>query len=540
MKIYKYTDEEIQEKNQIREFYKVKINAARKRMRETREDHPYFPPAMFPDDTTDLNADAEQMDGFIKAMNKWEKEGSAEWREAYEEYGKESRACAVALSEFETRAADRQFNEIAAGGPDAIVKDAERQIEEYLKDAYNAAHNAVENGADPDGVPGVSPLHDAKGFYYLDADFLELDLQKNVLRRHRDALAGTDKAGEVSRLVGIADKKSPYLLTPINPAMKNDDDAAELVKALDKVHSFAPDLAEYPNDKASRYLLSGRLVNGRNPLRVQNDKHGNPVAIAVFLDLNGLPGTSLDRNLNRYDNEVLRAVVSLYRAGNMRFTVQMIYRAMTGNPTARVTPTAAKEIQASMERLRNTSVAIQDPRFTVNNKPIVYRDKVISCASAAAEINGQRVECYELHAVPILYTYASKVKQVSRVDITMYNVPVPATRENVILTGYLVEQIQAMYYSPRRSHFIKYETIYNILGIREEPTATNRNKRRKIRDTVKKILTYWRGRDYIGDFSEYPDDRQIKTGVKIDLPSRSRRAISADEEGNGGEEDGDK
>ena len=127
-----------------------------------------------------------------------------------------------------------------------------------------------------------------------------------------------------------------------------------------------------------------------------------------------------------------------------------------------------------------------------------------------AQINGQVVECFKFLDEPPLYTYASKKKQISRCDINILAVDLNMTPENITIRDYLLEQVTT--FKSKKSkllNVIRYDTLYEYLGITAPNNTALRDKKRDIRSKVRTILNTWTRVGFIKGYEEQGERNAI-------------------------------
>ncbi|MEE0987128.1 MAG: hypothetical protein U0L03_06375 [Succinivibrionaceae bacterium] len=141
-----------------------------------------------------------------------------------------------------------------------------------------------------------------------------------------------------------------------------------------------------------------------------------------------------EKELTQYDREVHDALVTLYiDGGNEYITPHMIYRAMTGNPEAKLTPKQREDISISLNKLMHSNLVIkpsEEECKAYGFRPFTYRSTVIQCEEVTVKVNGVIVEVYHLCIEPALYSYANLKNQICRLDIQLLNSPVNKNEEN--------------------------------------------------------------------------------------------------------------
>lgn len=87
-------------------------------------------------------------------------------------------------------------------------------------------------------------------------------------------------------------------------------------------------------------------------------------------------------------------------------------------------------------------------------------------------------------------------------DVKLLNSPVNKNEETIALQGYLYRRILSMKGSSKLSPTIKYDTIYKQLEITATSDGALRKKKLKVRETVKKILEFWKKEKFILGYVE--------------------------------------
>lgn len=280
-----------------------------------------------------------------------------------------------------------------------------------------------------------------------------------------------------------------------------------------------------PIDKVSGKAFDGVGTfydeNGVNA-RISGNKSRKEILSFVRLDYSdNTIQISGKKELTPYDREVHDALVTLYiDGGNEYITPQMIYRTMTGNPLTTLTPKQQEAISRSLNKLMYSRLIINASKEECKAygfDKFTYEGMVIQGEKATARVNGVIVEVYHLLREPVLYTYASFKKQISRLDIKLLNSPVNKNEENITLQGYLLRRINSIKRSTKLSPTILYKPIYGqLLGIQAQASSDGalRKKKLKVRNTVKKILDYLKDKDFIKNYTENSDGQKV-TGITI-------------------------
>ena len=266
------------------------------------------------------------------------------------------------------------------------------------------------------------------------------------------------------------------------------------------------------------------LIN--NSLKVNTGGKGKLFVIASirFEDLpDKLRSKLADKKIFYFLKAVIDSITSLKLAGNNYQSPQTIALAMNGYKEnyERAGQEFLKQVEEAIEIGRHTWLKI-DATKEAKAKGYDFQEVkfdgplIPSYGLEVVDMNGQRVKAYEIFKEPILYSYASQKKNTYTLpDISYLTLPesLDLTVDNVILQRYLIERIEGMK-NPNNTLgcVIRYEAIYEILGIQE----TSREYKRKTRDKVKKFLDNWKDLAYIKDYHEEKEGRLIRT-IRIEL-----------------------
>lgn len=256
------------------------------------------------------------------------------------------------------------------------------------------------------------------------------------------------------------------------------------------------------------------------PIKIAMERKGTSKEINTFVFMNFDFGKVTEEGLRiigtekltPFDKIILDAINSLYIEGhNQYITTQMIFHVITGDPDRRITPNYAQEINNSITKLLFTRIIIKAHEEAImypELKDFEYHDTIVPGKIVKAILNGTEVACVKIRDIPPLYLYASKKKQISKVDIDLIRLPfakgTKESKEDVSLLHYLLRRIIAL---KSISNYIKYDTLYDELGY---SNATVK-KKFSIRKKVREILDTWKG-SVFGDI-EIIDYQEVKDGL---------------------------
>lgn len=301
----------------------------------------------------------------------------------------------------------------------------------------------------------------------------------------------------------------------IDESISNPD--IEESKELEALKSVIPDNYYITNNKLANEMVKDFTNQGTISLAVIKPKKKGEIRTYNSLTYEGKNiEISGRREFNAYDRAVHNAVCSLYVAGNITFTPQMVYRTMTGmTETEKVNQQSIDEIMESIDKSRFTRLKVdfaseaRARNLDVEKAEIdsnLLNAKVVTMTSG-----GREVSAFKILATPALYEYAQLTKQIISVPLELLDTreAVKNTMEIIPIREYLIRRIEIMKHSDM-SNKITYDAMFNEVGIKE-PT---KQKSEKLRNSIKSVLELWKKKKYIKNFTEYKEGRSLK-GVEI-------------------------
>ena len=222
-----------------------------------------------------------------------------------------------------------------------------------------------------------------------------------------------------------------------------------------------------------------------------------------------------NKEITQADIERAIHATTLYLAGNQVISTDMLFRQMNGGKDKEITPAMRKEYYDSFARLGQTWVTIDatDEQKAGYNDKKKYHGALLPCAMIIGDVTIQGKpahDCIKIYDVSPLIAYALAKGQVSNIPIGMFNIQgVNATDENTVLIGYLTRAYASM--SNPHNHIqpvITYDTLYEFLGVQGNNANTVKTRKKRIRATVRAILTAWVNGGFIKGFQELTDDNK--------------------------------
>lgn len=275
-----------------------------------------------------------------------------------------------------------------------------------------------------------------------------------------------------------------------------------------------------PNTKVMNALSQGKLLPGDTDIMVSSRLKKEVITkFTLNYDDDNIEIFDKDKRFTPYDRAVHNAVVSIREAGNVNFTPNQVYRCMNGLSEGEyVSPQAIGSITRSIDKTRRILVKINYSneakawRKDIDN--CIVEDYILSAKKVILEAGGNEVIGYRIHSKPILYEYAQVTGQVLTIPNSLLNTKgiLNSTPEVAVITEYLIRRIEVMKSKNNKSQSNKIllTTIYEEIEIMD-PT---KEKAKKIRDTITKLLDNFQDKKYIKSYEFYKEGRAFK-GIEI-------------------------
>ena len=241
-----------------------------------------------------------------------------------------------------------------------------------------------------------------------------------------------------------------------------------------------------------------------------------PVEVLVSVDYQGLreqgKNISKTQRLTTYDKEIHNAVISLYDAGNQYLSPNIIQNVLSGNKEygdgsrKSLTVNGRQEVLTSLTKMMETSIKIDARKEgrAFNGNEYQYSGKLLPLdfVKEVSLNNNPAKDCFHFLRCPPLLEYSRLRKQLTSADIALLGI-LTNRREHILLKGYLLSELLWMKYSKKRRPIIRYDTLWEYLGL--NLSANNDDvihKRKNMRDNVKKCLNYWINIKFIKGYTE--------------------------------------
>lgn len=310
-------------------------------------------------------------------------------------------------SQFEKR----HFRELD-GDPDKIISDAKKQVEQLLKYKYEQEKRKQAENAMPRMECSItnieSLIEDIADLLKMHYEFFKNDPKNTEVMKSSvlDIIANSPYTKGNWHFINSTDEKNSHKSASTGINGNNNNILTKAPKTwltpIDKVSGLAFD--------GSGSLYNTKLIG----VEIGNRKTKKEILSMVSLDFSDKSiQITGKKELSPYDREVHDALVTLYIDGeNNYITPQMIYRAMTGNPKAKLMPKQQEAISNSLNKLMYSRLIIKASKEECEAygfDSFTYEGTVIQGEKATATVNGTSViEVYHLLKEPVLYTYAGK------------------------------------------------------------------------------------------------------------------------------------
>lgn len=223
----------------------------------------------------------------------------------------------------------------------------------------------------------------------------------------------------------------------------------------------------------------------------------------------------LPKQIEPFDMVIHSGVLSLYDAGNVIITPQMINRHISGGTKQRTTSKQRiKEIENSLDKMRNTNITIDctDEIRLYHKEPEkgYMSDRMLPARKMAVYIGGQWITGYKMQDKPILRDYAEISGQIARYPTRLLGLASEKYSDNkarISIKYYILNRISSIKHG-NKIDSITYDTIFKNCGLSE----IDRNQKSRHREFIRYFLTELRNDGYITDFSE---EKTRKIIIKI-------------------------
>lgn len=309
--------------------------------------------------------------------------------------------------------------------------------------------------------------------------------------------------------------------------MAKNEEIVNVQKAFSK--NYLPLELLMLNDK-----LSNSLPNGGLPIKYK-DTLSNDAVINLEISKQGAKKPIITPVLLYYDDERVKlntgkpwtpydravhdACATLYEAGYEYFTADMVYRAMNGlTDKEKVSPQARGAVTKSLDKAMSIRLFINYTNVPSTykrgkNTEIIVDSQLLAADRLRAKAGGYEVTVYKFLRKPLLYEYNQMTGQILKIPNELLKTKsIKSTEDVIIIKSYLLRHIEAIRKNRRNNH-IRYNAIYEELGIEDPEDRAFKDRLYRIRSNIKKLLNEWTEKDYIKGYEEY--DKRGSKGVII-------------------------
>lgn len=464
------------------------------------------------------NAEMKKInDELNQLFESWLDSGAPGFREARKERLRLISEQGDAINALFKQIERREFSKLG-GDREKIIQSAEEQINLMIDNRFNAYQEKIRTHKDEDGdtISGFSArdLRVDGEKIYLDSKEIIEDCKRSLLTLHYEALSHDQEAiRQIDDLILSIVDRSPKTSSDkgVLGAMIEFDLGEEVVEDV-QIRTTRPDTMLVPTSKLVNEAFLGDLYPGTGKkVNVQKKSLAkkSPVYTLISIDIEEMKNQGVTiqgrRELRPYDQEVHDAITSQYvEGGNEYITDSMIFDTISGKDGATLNPKQREAISNAITKLMFSHVKIDasEEAKKFGLEKFVYDGYLLPAERVTVSLNGTITECIHLFRTPPLYDYAEKRKQIGRMDVKLLNSPVNKNEETIALQGYLYRRILSMKGSSKLSPTIKYDTIYKQLEITATSDGALRKKKLKVRETVKKILEFWKKENFILGYVE--------------------------------------
>lgn len=224
--------------------------------------------------------------------------------------------------------------------------------------------------------------------------------------------------------------------------------------------------------------------------------------------------------LTVFDLSVMQAAASIYASGTKTFSSNQLYRALTGaDAHTKITSKATLEaVKKSLDILQATIITIDAEQQAALrgykgyawNKSTFKGYMLPMTKLETAYYSGNKLaascDCWRILATPPALEYATTIKQVATIPQEVKRLPegVYITVNNICIRDTLLYYICL---NKGKGKKLNYSTLIEAAGV----DVSNREKYRRIKNTVDSFLQYWQKIGFISDRTDVIEGSQNDT-----------------------------
>ena len=188
-------------------------------------------------------------------------------------------------------------------------------------------------------------------------------------------------------------------------------------------------------------------------------------------------------------------------------TIQKIFNMLSGRDDKMPSIQVKEAIKSAFEKLSRIAVTEKEPqslRTRYRNARGEVRLLSVNKTEGLRINSRKRNYALYLQEVPPLYGLAKNKGKLSEVDLSLLDVPLENSVENIALKGYLLRQIVIARSTRKKEVIISYKNLYRSIGIKDSGRGMSIEEQNKIhiaqlniRLKVKKCLVFWKEHELI-------------------------------------------
>lgn len=301
----------------------------------------------------------------------------------------------------------------------------------------------------------------------------------------------------------------------------------ELIK--EKLQQQPPRVPALSNFTPNNYVIpNNKLANSLHKMNfdeitelIVDTKRGIISPVMLNYDDENIEIEDKDKKFTPQDRAVHNAICSILESGSAVFTPERIYRVVNGlKERESVSPQAVESIRKMIDRMNRIKVEV-DYTNEANDrsktkaeklKKFTIKGQILVTEEITINAGGHDVMGYRLGKKPLIYEYSQFTNQVITVPSELLNTKdiIRTTPDVIAIREYLIRRIEVMKHDEGQINKIKFTTLFEEIG---QPGPT-KEKSKKIRDNVMKLLEKYKSEKYIKNFNLYKIGRAYG-GVEI-------------------------
>lgn len=277
----------------------------------------------------------------------------------------------------------------------------------------------------------------------------------------------------------------------------------------------------YARDRINNKLLNEPIPTDGTPVEVDEKiKKISGVKSILYFDIDGaVEETDMnerDISLSEFDKQIMNAVISLMRAGNVIITLQSIYQVLSHNRKSKLTDNWKEKIETSMSKLHSIRITADFSntlKYYHELEIKKFKEKTNLLEFKEIEVqhrNGAIGKGYHMLDEPVLYRIAEAKNQIGTISlIGLTNQKTVKSVDVSILYNWLLVRIDGMKHPKEpMSKTITFANMYSCLN------KKTKREQRTTRENADLLLTQFKADKLIIDFECVYEKNKI---TKIDI-----------------------